>query len=111
MLLSLDNYELLTRRQNDSLYILQPGTKWEDKNAAKTYVCPNAEGANKTSDYCIFNNVSDAEKWCSADSGCQGYVVTPSGTTYQASNNIQSGNGNGLFMMKRQQALPPPSTT
>lgn len=64
-------------------YVKQEGSYW-DAGEIGSYTCPNAVGVNTTGDagayakYCIFTGASakvNAEKQCSVDNKCLGYVV------------------------------------
>jgi len=70
-------------------YVKESGSYW-DAGESKSYTCPSAVGVNTSGDagnfanYCIFtgaNAKANAEKQCSLDSKCLGYVFgkTPDG--------------------------------
>jgi hypothetical protein len=79
-----------------------PNGIW-DGNLAGDYICPNATNVNtmggngKWSEYCIFNNVEDVQKYCNSSPSCLGYV-TRGPNMYQVTNNpIKDPNGGAYY--------------
>jgi hypothetical protein len=68
------------------------GTKYSIVNgkfapSMRKYACPTASGINNAplfSEHCVFNNSSDAEKWCDADPSCVGFVAITGPTDLQS---------------------------
>jgi hypothetical protein len=79
-----------------------PNGIW-DGNSAGDYTCPNANNVNTTggngkwSEYCIFNNAEDVQKYCNLSPSCLGYV-TRGPDMFQATNNpIKDPNGGAYY--------------
>ena len=95
-------------KKTTSYAYTQDAAQWWPSEKSGEYTCPTATGVNTTGNtgdfgnWCIFNDDSSAQKHCSSDSSCLGYLKMP-GSYIQAvkkTPNAGSGGQQAVYMRK-----------